>query len=112
MREGKKEKGQITTSTPPAEIEKYADHLVEVMTQANIPNDRTTLVQQLKERAASHHGIDVPTWEQRFAPAPAAPKVPKKKAPPVTREAVAQRIKGASTKVDPDYFWISEQNQA
>jgi len=100
----------ITETTTPAEIEQYADHLIEVMTQASIPGqDRKTLVQQLKERAASHHGVDVMTWEARFAP---PPKVSKKPVKPVTREQVAQRVKGASTKVDPNYFWISPQNQS
>jgi len=106
------QKIEITVNTTPAEIEAYADELVKVMTQANVTHDRNVLVQQLKERAAGHHGVDVATWEARFAPQPKTPAKPKKAAPPVTREQVAQRIKGASTKVDPNYFWISEQNQA
>lgn len=105
------DKIEITINTTPEEIEQYADHLLDVMKQASIPlQDRKALVEQLKQRAADHHGVDVASWEARFAPPP--PAAPKKKQPPVTRESVAQRIKGASTKVDADYFWISPQNDA
>lgn len=107
------EKIEITKTTTPADIEKYVDHLIDVMSKSNIAHNRTELVEQMTERAAATHGLDVPTWKQSFAPpAPAAKKKNAKPAAPVTRESVKQRLAGASTKVDPDYFWISEENQA
>ena len=106
------DKIEITQTTTPEDIQKYADNLAAVMTKASIPFDRKVLVEQMEERAAALHSVDVPTWRTRFAPAPKAPPKTKKAAAPVTRESVRQRLAGASTKVDADYFWMSEENQA
>lgn len=105
------QKIEITTSTTPEEIEAYLDQITKVMDSANVPYQRADLQKELKERAAQAHGVPVETWESMFAPQKPAAKV-KKARRPASREEVARRVQGAATKVDPNYFWISDQNQA
>lgn len=124
---------QVSKDTSPTDIEKIADEIEAVMKKTNLTSPRGKIVDNLKQRAADLNSLTVPDWDAmwagRSAPAAAAPPPAKKRAAkaaptepepeatidltaPEAGEQVRQRLKGAATKIDPSYFYMTPQNIA
>lgn len=125
---------QVTKDTSPTDIEKIADEIEVVMKKTNLNSPRGKIVDNLKQRAADMNSMSIPDWDAMWAArqgpaaATAAPVKAKRttakkvaeseaEAPidltaPEAGEAVRQRLKGAATKIDPGYFYMTPQNIA
>lgn len=110
----------VTKDTTLGDIEKIVDQLEDVLKKAGLPFDRPKLTDDLKKRVADLNNEDVTTWESRQTAAAAKPKKKEKPLPdpePLPegmdrKEAVVQRLRGASAKIDPNFFYISDENDA
>lgn len=100
---------QVTKDMTPADIKAAADDYQELLSKSNVPVKLEQTIADMERRVAEMNNLSLEDWKRGFEDGPAVevdePEVPakgKKKGPE----------RGAVVEIDPNYFYITEKNQA
>ena len=97
---------QLSKEMSPEEVELTAKEYLDLLAASNVPVQLDQTIADMERRVAEMNGLSVDDWKAAFGAAtPAATEAPAK-----GKKKASER--GQVVEIDPNYFWLSEQNRA
>lgn len=99
---------QVTKEATPDQIQQMAEEYQQLLSKAGVPMKVEQTIADMERRAADMNGLSVEDWKRKFeveAASVAEAPEPKKKA------LKKEKVRGAVTEIDHDYFYVDPKNQ-
>ena len=100
---------QVTKDMTPADIAEVADEYQELLKKSNVPVKLEQTIADMERRAAEMNGLTLEDWKRGFENGPATAPAEEEEVP---AKAKKKAERGAVEEIDPNYFFITEQNRA